>query len=157
MNEERYDKDSLDEVVQDDWTLKAEDLDPQRIKRMSARELGTFGELLASSYLIERGWDVLEHNYRCPEGEADVIAYDPSDDAVVLVEVKTRRVRSMSVMPEEAVDVRKRRRYRRIAACYVMDRFPIMKIRFDVVAIKFFNGELAELEHHFDVFMWEAE
>lgn len=156
MDELRIDEARLEELVNGDGALTAEDLDPQRVKGLTAHELGTLGELIAGSYLAERGWDLLEHNYRCPEGEADLIAYDPSADAVVLVEVKTRRVRSLSVMPEEAVDERKRGRYRRIASCYVMDRFPIMKIRFDVVAIKFFHGELAELEHHFDVFMWEA-
>lgn len=131
--------------------------DPAEVRNLSAHELGKMGELIAASYLDERGYDILEHSYRCPEGEADLIAYDPVEECVVLVEVKSRRVTDGSVLPEEAVDAKKRKRYRRIAACYIMDRFPVMAIRFDAIAITFMDGELAHLEHIYEAFDWEVD
>ncbi|OUP08234.1 YraN family protein [Collinsella sp. An2] len=134
------------------------DLDPQDVSTLSSRELGALGELLAASYLEARGYDVLEHSYRCPEGEADLIAYDPVTEEIVLVEVKTRRApKGDGTFPEEAVNYKKRQRYRRIAACYIMDHFPVMSLRFDVVALTIHGGSDADIVHHIDVFQWEAE
>ena len=124
---------------------------------LTAHEVGTIGELIASSYLEERGYEILERNYRCPAGEADLIAYDPESDDIVLVEVKTRRARaSDQLFPEEAVDNAKRRRYRRIAACYIMEHYPVLSMRFDVIAITIIGDNDADLSHYFDVFGWEA-
>lgn len=132
--------------------------DAKNVDALTPKELGKLGELLAASYLSERGYEILEHNYRCPEGEADLIAYDPADEVIVLVEVKTRRVRTFDdEQPEQAVDARKRARYRRIAGCYVMDRFPVMSIRFDVISVQVMGGQDAQIVHYFDVFAWEAD
>ncbi len=125
---------------------------------MSPSQIGATGELLAASYLEERGYDILEHGYRCSEGEADLIAYDFESNEIVLVEVKSRRARARDdLRPEEAVDERKRERYRRIASCYLMDRFPVMAIRFDVVSIVFRSGMEASIKHFYSVFDWEAD
>ena len=127
------------------------------IDDMTPHELGVTGEILAASYLEERGYEVIEHGYRCSEGEADLIAYDFESDEIVLVEVKSRRGRAgEDTRPEEAVDERKRARYRRIASCYLMDRFPVMSIRFDVVSIVFHSGTRAQVTHFYSVFEWEA-
>lgn len=130
-----------------------EDLDAMNLK-----ELGLTGELLAASYLEERGYEILEHSYRCSEGEADLIVYDFESNEVVLVEVKSRRARAgEDPRPEEAVDQKKCARYRRIASCYLMDRFPIVSLRFDVVSIVFYSGTEARITHFYSVFDWEAE
>lgn len=126
---------------------------------LNNKELGTLGESLAASYLEQRGYEILERNYRCPEGEADLIAYDGGDDSVVLVEVKTRRMRSEDdpVYPEEAVNAKKERRYRRIAYCYAMEHFPTPSIRFDVVAVSLVSGCVASIEHLYNAFDWDAD
>lgn len=127
------------------------------IADMTPQQIGATGELIAASYLEERGYDILEHGYRCSEGEADLIAYDFESNEIVLVEVKSRRARARDdLRPEEAVDERKRERYRRIASCYLMDRFPVMAIRFDVVSIVFRSGMEASIKHFYSVFDWEA-
>lgn len=128
------------------------------VDELGSKQLGDLGESIAACYLMERGYDVLERNYRCHEGEADLIAYDPRADAIVLVEVKTRRVRSFDgeVYPEEAVDRRKRRRYRRIASCYVMEHYPVRSIRFDVIAITIYSERSAGVEHIHGAFDWDA-
>lgn len=134
-----------------------DDLTPEEVAALGPKSLGSLGEVLAACYLDARGYEVLEHNYRCPEGEADLIAYDPESDDIVLVEVKTRRARaSDQLFPEEAVDNAKRRRYRRIAACYIMDHYPVLSMRFDVIAITIIGDNDADLSHYFDVFGWEA-
>lgn len=136
----------------------AVDLATEGIEGLTPKQLGALGELVAASYLEHRGYDILEHGYRCPEGEADLIALDVAAQAVVLVEVKTRRgMGRADVSPEEAVDRRKRMRYRRIASCYLMDRFPVMSLRFDVIAVRITGPHDARIDHFHDVFAWEAE
>lgn len=130
----------------------------EELEALTPHELGHIGEVIAACYLEHRGYDILERGYRCPEGEADLIAYDPADDVIVLVEVKTRRVaRFNDLYPEEAVDREKRARYRRIASQFLMDRFPVLSLRFDVVSIQVKAGQDARIDHFFDVFKWEAE
>lgn len=134
---------------------------PSLYDTLTSHEVGVLGEIIASCYLEERGYDILERNYRCPEGEADLVAYDRVEEQVVLVEVKTRRARNVrsaaELYPEEAVDDGKRCRYRRIAARYLTEHFPIFALRFDVVAITMVSGGEASIEHFYDVLNEEAE
>lgn len=125
---------------------------------ITPQELGRLGEVIAACYLEHRGYDILERGYRCQEGEADLIAHDPAGNTIVLVEVKTRRVaRFNDLYPEEAVDRVKRARYRRIASQFLMDRFPVLSLRFDVISVQIKAGQEARIDHFFDVFTWEAE
>lgn len=145
----------LEDLLLDDAHLD----DGRMLDGLTSKQLGNVGEAIAAIYLKERGYEILERNYRCAEGEADLIAHDTVDDVIVLIEVKTRRVRRLDdcEYPEEAVNAKKRRRYRRIAASYIMDRFPISSIRFDVVAVSVASGHLAGIRHMVGAFDWEAE
>lgn len=120
--------------------------------------LGTVGEELAARYLEQRGYEVVERNYRCPEGEADLVAYDAEDDEVVLVEVKTRRSSrdGTEVFPEEAVLAEKQRRYRRIAYHFAAERYPVPSIRFDVIAVTLKPANIGEIRHLCGAFDWTA-
>ena len=60
------------------------------LSELTSTELGVRGEQAAARYLAARGWEILERNWRCPYGEADIVARDV-DGTIVLVEVKTRR------------------------------------------------------------------
>ncbi|WSF68960.1 YraN family protein [Streptomyces decoyicus] len=53
------------------------------------RALGRYGEDLAARRLIEAGMRILDRNWRCRDGEIDIVAAD--GDALVVCEVKTRR------------------------------------------------------------------
>lgn len=56
---------------------------------MKAKDLlGSRGEHHAAEYLIARGLDIVARNWRCPNGELDLVALD--GDVLVAVEVKTR-------------------------------------------------------------------
>ncbi len=121
----------------------------------TARELGVFGEEVACSFLGERGYEILQRNWRCAAGEADIVA--EKDGAVALVEVKTRRAAPGwgPCFPEESVTAEKRNRYRRIAACWAA-RFPGSgDIRFHVVAVRVVNGSSAYVKLFEDPCMWD--
>lgn len=117
-----------------------------RVAAMSPQRLGEEGESLAASYLRRRGWTVIQQNWICPYGEADIIAMD--GDTHVLVEVKTRTAeseRSVSY-PELAVGPSKQRRYRNIAACYLALEGPV-NVRFDIIAVTIVADRTAHIHH----------
>ncbi|WP_062202982.1 YraN family protein [Demequina salsinemoris] len=113
---------------------------------MAAKDaVGRYGEDLVVRRLAERGWVVLARNWRCREGEIDIVATE--GDALVVVEVKTRRGASMGA-PQEAVTVRKLARLRRLAAAWLAAqdrRWP--EVRIDVVAVTLPRAGAARLEH----------
>lgn len=113
---------------------------------------------MAVDYLDRRGWDVLERNWRCCFGEVDIIAREEGDDeAVVLVEVKTRLALGgrADAMPELSVDSKKRRRYRMLALAYLVSHPEVDSIRFDVIALNVVGEEQARLRHLRGAFEWD--
>src|SRR5689334_1289141 len=98
-------------------------------------QLGQDGEDLAARHLIEAGMTVLDRNWRCREGELDIVARD-SDGSVVFVEVKARSGTAFGE-PAEAVGRIKARRIHGLAARWLAENkqhgFPAM--RFDVVSV----------------------
>lgn len=135
--------------------------DDRRVENISSHTLGALGEELATWYLRERGYAIIERNYRCPEGEADIVAFDEESSEIVLVEVKTRRHRRdcTGTYPEQAVTPRKRQRYRRIAHHYVVEHYPAPAVRFDVIAVDIELGapdRTGSIRHLYRAFDWEA-
>lgn len=134
----------------------------ESLKDISPKVLGALGEELAAWYLGERGYVIVDRNYRCPEGEADIVAFDEESGEVVLVEVKTRRehIGIDSPYPEEAVTSQKQQRYRRIAYCYAAEHYPIPALRFDVIAVGIELDSTARrgsIRHLCRAFDWEAD
>jgi putative endonuclease len=100
----------------------------------SRQALGRFGEDIAAHYLTDQGWTVLDRNWRCREGELDLIA-QPQPGTVVFVEVKTRSGARFG-SPAAAVTPRKLARLRRLAGAWLREhpgdyRF----LRIDVIAV----------------------
>jgi putative endonuclease len=101
--------------------------------------LGKRGEELASRRLRNLGYTILETNYRCPLGEIDLIARD--GDALVFVEIKTRRNRPLGEA-KEAVHKRKQGQLSRVALAYLKSKnLWGTKARFDVVAVGIGKGK----------------
>lgn len=141
---------------------ESNEFDDDYLNHISKKLLGALGEEIAAWYLDERGYQVIDRNYCCPEGEADIVALDQNSDEIVLVEVKTRRLHRgcACVYPEEAVTSKKRQRYRRIAYCYAAEHGPIPQIRFDVIGIGIEADSCmrAGTVHHIcRAFDWEME
>lgn len=74
--------------------------------------LGKRGEDAAAAYLAKLGWTVLDRNWRCPDGELDIVAYDGRRH--VVCEVKTRSTARFGD-PLEAITRAKAVRLRRLA------------------------------------------
>ncbi|WP_041238853.1 YraN family protein, partial [Gordonibacter pamelaeae] len=114
------------------------------------RELGRRGEDAAARFLDRRGYDIVERNWTCAAGEADIIARD--GEALVFVEVKTRS-NTEKGLPSEAVDAGKRSRYERIAALFLVDYDVVdVPVRFDVVSIVVVPPDRAFIRHHIGAF-----
>lgn len=93
---------------------------------------GKFGEGKARAYLKGCGYAIVEANYRCREGEIDIVARD--GECVVFVEVKTRKGYQYG-LPCEAVDVRKRGKLILAAQKYLVDNKIESAVRFDVIEV----------------------
>ncbi|MBQ8639757.1 MAG: YraN family protein [Lachnospiraceae bacterium] len=101
---------------------------------MNCREVGGDYERYAAQYLEKQGYRILERNFRCREGEIDLIAEE--NGYLCFIEVKYRST-TASGYPQEAVGYRKQRRIYRTAAAYLQKRKPgrHLPCRFDVVGI----------------------
>ncbi|MBQ0059755.1 MAG: YraN family protein [Lachnospiraceae bacterium] len=101
---------------------------------MNNRTIGSGFEKQAAAFLQSKGYRILEMNFRCRQGEVDIVAQDGR--YLVFVEVKYRRSNEKG-NPLEAVDIRKQRQISRVCLFY-MSRYGVSEdtpIRFDVVGI----------------------
>ncbi|MFH1297939.1 MAG: YraN family protein [Bacteroidota bacterium] len=111
-------------------------------------ELGKRGEELAAQYLKEKGYKILETNWRFHHNELDLIAENGS--TLVVAEVKTRRSNALGD-PEMAVTREKQRAIIRSANAYVRWKRRDIEVRFDVVSI-LVQGEKVTISHIPDAF-----
>lgn len=93
---------------------------------------GTAAEALACRYLEAQGLVLEARNFRCREGELDLIMR--AGEQLVFVEVRSRCHRRYGT-PAESVTPAKQRRLLRAAAIYLQQRRIEPPCRFDVVAI----------------------
>ncbi|MCR5445347.1 MAG: YraN family protein [Bacteroidales bacterium] len=100
--------------------------------RREATDLGVVGEQMATRYLEDQGYVILERNYRYGKHEVDVIALDHG--TLVIVEVKTR-ADDLLADPEDAVDHRKRGFIVRVANQYISSHHRTEDVRFDIISI----------------------
>jgi putative endonuclease len=81
--------------------------------------LGRQGEEAAARYLTAAGWQILDRNWRCGQGEIDIVARDGRD--LVVCEVKTRSSTAFGT-PVEAVSLVKLARLRRLAQAWLAEQ-----------------------------------
>ena len=107
--------------------------------------VGGHGEDIAAAHLEATGMVVLERNWRCPQGEIDIVARDGPD--LVICEVKTRRSAAFGP-PASAVTARKFARLRRLAAAWLRAHpGGFRAVRIDVVAVVLAPGSPPAVEH----------
>jgi putative endonuclease len=117
---------------------------------MTARTqaLGRYGENAAARHLATAGLTVLDRNWRCREGELDIVAMD--GDTLAVCEVKTRTEHGFQT-PAEAVDPVKAERLLRLAERWLCERWqappPPGGVRIDLVSVVHGARGAARVEH----------
>lgn len=115
---------------------------------MQSNTYGKRSEIIAADYLKEKGYKILEVNYKNKVGEIDVIALDK--DYIVFVEVKARLSQKFG-HPFEAIDERKQQKIHAVASIYLMKNKKYgKKCRFDAISI--LGLENPEITHIVDAF-----
>ena len=95
--------------------------------------VGRYGEDVAARHLTDAGLHILARNWRCREGEIDIVATERG--ALVFCEVKTRRGVGFG-LPAEAITRRKADRLRRLAYLWLQEHpGGGVDVRFDVVSV----------------------
>ena len=102
---------------------------------LNMRRTGTAYEQCAALYLEQKGYRILEKNFRCRQGEIDLIALD--GETIVFVEVKFRRDDRMGD-GAEAVDIKKQKKIINCARYYLFCHGEYLECpcRFDVVSVQ---------------------
>lgn len=110
--------------------------------------LGKKGEEAAAMYLLEKGYEILNQNWRFGHDEIDIVAR--KNDELVIVEVKTRSSDYFGD-PMEAVDIKKQKILIRATESYISEFNYDMNIRYDIISIILKNNNLS-IRHIKDAF-----
>lgn len=121
------------------------------IMNKSRNVLGEWGERCAERYLKDHGYEILARNWRSRGGEVDLVVRDESRQALVAVEVKTRRT-SIVGSPEAAVTAAKLARLRTLLLQWIIEtQTHAPNLAVDVVAVRVVNSDEYTIEHLKDV------
>ncbi|ASZ12912.1 YraN family protein [Chitinophaga pendula] len=113
-------------------------------------ELGRKGEAVARSYLEEQAYALLHVNWKSGRWEVDIVA--AKDGLIIFVEVKTL-MGEQGGWPEQAVTSQKEERLRKVAAAYLeVTGIRPLDIRFDIIAITYYDAGHYALLHMEDAF-----
>ena len=122
-------------------------------KPTSNQSFGALGEKLAADYLKQKGYKILQKNYKNKLGEIDIIARDPNRGEIVFIEVKTRHA-DPYLSGQYNVDKRKQFRIMRTAALYLNKTKCCLQPRFDVIEVEAdrASGQCKSIEHYENAF-----
>ena len=110
---------------------------------------GQKGEALAVTYLAEKGYQILETNWRFKRSEVDIIAKDGK--ILVFIEVKTRATDYFGA-PEESIKDNKKALLADAASAYMEQTGHDWEIRFDYISIIYEDAGNFQLKHYPDAF-----
>ncbi|OGM91472.1 hypothetical protein A3A20_02785 [Candidatus Wolfebacteria bacterium RIFCSPLOWO2_01_FULL_45_19] len=86
-------------------------------------DLGTYGEDKACEYLKNKGYKIIERNYRQKWGELDIVAISP-EGILTFVEVKTMRQfgnGAEELLPEEQMTAAKMKKFKKTSTLYAQN------------------------------------
>lgn len=112
--------------------------------------LGAEGEEKATRFLRRLGYRIRDRNVRVLRDEIDIIAFDPLDNVLVFVEVKTRSMPSLDFSPDMNAGFHKRRKLRRGIARWITRHAYEGAFRLDLICVV---GE--EIEHFKELGQWQ--
>lgn len=113
-------------------------------------DVGREGEALAANFLQQKGYEIVDRNWRYGPKEIDIVARD--GDTMVFVEVKTRSTLAFE-LPQEAVTKKKMKNLVEAADAYLIQRNIDLESRFDIVAV--LNGNPPQVLEHLEG-AWQA-
>lgn len=122
--------------------------------KKTKKEIGDFGEKIATWFLEKKGYKILDQNYYSRFGELDIVAYDyssknPTTQQLVFVEVKTRTSDKFG-QPQEAVGrAKKGKIIRTIYKFFEATKIRHQNWRIDIIAIKLKEKNQKALIKHF--------
>lgn len=118
------------------------------MEEKNKRKLGARIEQEVKNYLLVHGFDILEMNYRCRQGEIDIIAKD--QEYYVFIEVKYRKTLEYGT-PQEAVGIAKQKRICGAAKYYLYSHNlgEFTPVRFDVAAVM--GNKISYITNAFDM------
>lgn len=95
-------------------------------------QLGKKGEKLAVDFLLDKGYDIVERNYRFDKAEVDIIA--KKNQTLAIIEVKTRSTSDFGD-PQDFLKPKQIQRIVKAVDEYVLVNNLDVEIRFDIIAI----------------------
>ena len=114
-------------------------------------DLGKWGEDEAVFYLEDKGYTIIDRDWRLGRRDLDILAYTPDGSTLVVVEVKTRTGGKYQ-QPEEAVTPSKMRNLAIAANAYVKECQVDKELRFDVISIVGCGRQVKSIQHLKDAF-----
>jgi putative endonuclease len=117
------------------------------------KQVGDKGEDIAADFLKDKGYNIIQRNYRCRYGEIDIIA--EHDRTIIFAEVRTRRTETFG-SPQGSITSSKIDKISKTALCYIQEKNLIEQAcRFDVIAITYSKGSqkpnIIHIENAFEI------
>jgi putative endonuclease len=111
-------------------------------------EINHSGIELAAHYLENNGAEIIEREWKCDSGIADLIVKEKTE--IAFVQVKTCKA-SENGLPEDAVTASVRSKFEQLAIKYLASHsLPSCRIRFDIISINLIENSRTFLRHHRD-------
>ncbi len=111
------------------------------------QDQGQTGEDIAAAFLENKGFKILERNFRAGQSEIDIVGMDK--ECLVFVEVRLRKNADFG-LPEQSMSKAKMNALKRGAESYMRRRDWLGDLRFDFVAI--IQKPDLDIEHFQDIF-----
>lgn len=105
---------------------------------------GRIAEMKAANYLRSKGYELLEHSYKCRLGEIDLIMLDK--DYILFVEVKARNENSIA-LPKEFVDSEKQKKIIATSGLYLSQNKFNQQPRYDVIEVYLDKNKIISIKH----------
>lgn len=119
----------------------------------STKQSGDEGEEITAEYIVGKGYEIIERNYRYGKGEIDIIAKDPETGETVFIEVKSKKNLEFGD-PVYSVTKNKIKQIKRMAELYLYDKeIDEIDCRFDVITVLLRGKQKPIIEHYVNAFM----
>lgn len=116
-------------------------------KALSSRRVGQIGERLATTYLRDKGYALIERNYRSDRGEIDIVMTDYNE--LVFVEVKTKQSFYGASFVFDSISEAQQEKLRATGRRYIAERLGKKwrgSYRFDAVGVILVSERLADIK-----------